>query len=140
MFPQAGIPVVQLSLDYTLSPADHVALAKNLSLLRKRGILILGSGNIVHNLRLVDWKNQGRGHDWAIEASETLKKSIHQGDVSKLAGYKNLGSAVQLAVPTPEHFLPLLYVMALREENENITLFNDQCIMGSLSMTSVKIF
>lgn len=139
MAPAAQIPVVQLSLDYTLSPMDHLNLAGQLAPFRRRGIVILGSGNIVHNLRMVDWKNQSAGHDWAIEANETIKKIIQSGDFKKLAGYESLGKAVQLAVPTPEHLLPLLYVLALKEEDESVTYFNDRCVMGSLSMTSLKI-
>lgn len=140
MYPKANIPVLQLSLDFSIDPEDHIALARKLGAFRKRGVLILGSGNMVHNLRLVDWKNQENGHDWAIEANETLKRMILNGNLKQLGNYRKLGSAIQLAIPTPEHFYPLLYILALRGDGEEITVFNDRCVMGSVSMTSFKIF
>jgi 4,5-DOPA dioxygenase extradiol len=139
MYPEADVPVIQLSLDYSKSPRYHYELAKELASLRKKGVLIIGSGNIVHNLRLIDWKNTDRGHDWAIEANSQFKDLILKNDYMRLFDYKKLGKEIELAVPTPEHFLPLLYTLALKEENENITFFNDKTIMGSLSMTSVII-
>jgi 4,5-DOPA dioxygenase extradiol len=146
MFPAADIPVVQLSLDYNLSGHEHYALAKELSLLRQKGVLIIGSGNMVHNLgRLVlsgngpaDF-NKPFGLDWAIEANELFKRLINENRHAELAGYPSLGNAVRLAVPTPEHYLPLLYVLALKEENETVLYFNDQAVGGSLTMTSLII-
>ena len=105
-------------------------------------MLIIGSGNIVHNLRLVAWDKMnepGFGYDWAIEANEKMKKFILSGDHQSLINYQDQGKAFNLAIPTPEHFLPLLYTLALKEGNEEIQLFNDKPIMGSLSMTCVKI-
>ena len=139
MYPQADVPVVQLSLDYTISPEKHYLIAKQLKVLRQRGVLIIGSGNMVHNLRMIDWKNSENGHDWALEANEQFKKLILAGDYLKLMQYDLLGKAVRLAVPTPEHFLPLLYVLAQSEEHEEVSIFNDQCVYGSISMTSIKI-
>jgi 4,5-DOPA dioxygenase extradiol len=143
MVPQAEIPVVQLSLDYTKTPAAHYALAKELAPLRHQGVLILGSGNMVHNLRRITLKdsspngfNTPFGLDWALEANALFKKLIGRRQHDKLVNYPELGSAVQLAVPTPEHYLPLLYTLALQQENENITYFNDQPLAGSLTMTS----
>jgi 4,5-DOPA dioxygenase extradiol len=139
LYPKADIPVIQLSLDYTRGPEYHYALAKELASLRRKGILIIGSGNIVHNLGIIDWQHQDTGYDWAIEANTTLKNLMVNGDHQQLANYKSLGKAVQMAVPTPEHFLPLLYTLGLKEEKEQLSFFNDQTIMGSISMTSVMI-
>lgn len=137
MFPKADIPVVQLSLDYGKDPQQHFDLAKQLAALRNKGVLILGSGNMVHNLRMIDWSHEDAAFDWAIEANEIFKKLISNGDHQSLINYKNLGNAVQLAVPSPDHFLPLLYTLALKSENEEFSFFNDQYVMGSLNMTSV---
>ena len=142
MYPAADVPVVQLSLDYSQPAHYHYDLAKELSPLRRKGVLIIGSGNIVHNLRLVAWDKMnepGFGYDWAIEANEKMKKFILSGDHQSLINYQDQGKAFNLAIPTPEHFLPLLYTLALKEGNEEIQLFNDKPIMGSLSMTCVKI-
>ena len=146
MFPEAEIPVVQLSLDYTQPAQYHYDLAKELAPLRKQGVLILGSGNMVHNLRLVQLKgnslrdfNRPFGFDWAIEANELFKKLIRQNDHQALIDYPALGKSVQLAIPTPEHYLPLLYALALKQAGEPISFFNDQAIGGSLTMTSIKI-
>jgi 4,5-DOPA dioxygenase extradiol len=146
MFPDADIPVTQLSLDYTQPAQYHYDLARELAPLRKKGVLILGSGNIVHNLRRVVLRgnslsdfNTPFGLDWAIEANELFKGLINANDVRQLANYSTLGTAAQLAVPTPEHFLPMLYALALREENESLTYFNDQPLAGSLTMTSFAI-
>lgn len=139
LYPKADIPVVQLSLDYRQPPQYHYEIAKQLSTLRKKGVLIIGSGNIVHNLGILDWKNPNGGFDWAIEANEKIKTFILDGNYQQLINYSSLGRAVQLSVPTPEHYLPLLYTMALKDDKENISLFNDKLVMGSISMLSVKI-
>jgi len=142
MYPDADVPVIELSLDYRQSPQYHYELAKELSPLRKRGVLVVGSGNMVHNLRMVDWKRLnevGYGYDWAIEASEKMKKFILTDEHKELINYQSQGSEFNLAIPTPEHYLPLLYALALKEKNENVSLFNDKAVAGSLIMTSVKI-
>lgn len=142
MYPDADIPVVELSLDYRQSPQFHYELAKELSPLRSKGVLIIGSGNMVHNLRMVDWRRMNEvdyRYDWAKEASENMKKFILSGDYGKLINYRSQGSEFKLAIPTPEHYLPLLYVLALKEKNEEVSLFNDKAVGGSLTMTSVKI-
>ena len=142
IYPDADVPVIQLSLDAS-RPADyHYDLAREFSPLREQGILIIGSGNMVHNLRLIDWEKMdepGFGHDWAIEANEKMKKYILTDDHQSLINYRSQGKAFDLAIPTPEHFLPLLYVLALKEEDEKVEFFNDKPIMGSLTMTSLKI-
>lgn len=146
MFPQADVPVIQLSLDYTQPPQYHFDLAAELAPLRKKGVLIMGSGNIVHNLRRVVMMsgdisdfNRPFGLDWALEASALVKKLIDEHNYQALIDYPSLGKAVQLAVPTPEHYLPLLYTLALRQENESTSYFNDKPLAGSLTMTSLKI-
>ena len=142
MYPDADVPVVELSLDYQLSPQQHYDLARELAPLRRKGILIIGSGNMVHNLGLVSWEHlntPGYAFDWAMEADEAMKIHIMSGDHSPLINYGSQGRAFRLAVPTPEHFLPLLYVLGLKESYETVELFNDRPVAGSLTMTSVRI-
>lgn len=146
MFPEADIPVVQLSLDYTKPASYHYELARELAPLRNKGVLILGSGNIVHNLRRVMLRgnsvndfNTPFGFDWAIEANELFKKLINEHNIKALTNYEALGSAVALSVPTPEHYLPMLYALALKKDDEAITYFNDKPLAGSLTMTSMVI-
>ena len=142
LYPEADVPVIEMSLDYYQTPQYHYDLMKELTSLRKIGVLIIGSGNMVHNLRLVDWDNfdsDNFAFDWALEASEKMNKYILNNDYKNLINYHSQGKAFELAIPTPEHYLPLLYVMALKEENEDIKLFNDKAVAGSLTMTSVKI-
>lgn len=139
MYPGADIPVIQMSLDYYQNPQYHYDLAKELAVLRQKGVLIIGSGNMVHNLRAVDWAKPSQGFDWAIEANSKFKKLILDNDHKQLINYKSLGREVELSIPTPEHYLPLLYSLALKTENEEVSFFNDKCVMGSLNMTSVRI-
>lgn len=141
LYPNADVPVIQLSLDYTKPAQYHFELAKELSLLRKKGILIVGSGNMVHNLRMVAWdkiKGNPYAFDWATEANEKMKSFILEGNFQGLIDYKKQGKAFDLAIPTPEHYLPLIYTLALKDKNDTTTIFNDQPVGGSLSMTSVK--
>lgn len=137
-YPYADIPIVQLSLDYSKTPEMHYEIAKELKPLREKGVLIIGSGNLVHNLGLVNWQNE-QTYDWAIEANDKIKKKIIDGNHKELISYKELGNDVKLAIPTPEHFLPLLYVLGLKNEQEKISFFNEKIELGSISMTSVRI-
>jgi len=142
LFPKADIPVIQLSIDYTKDAYYHFELAKQLSSLRNKGVLIIGSGNIIHNLGLVDWKNFDKnnyGYDWAIEVKEKVNSYLLDGNYEPLINYKNQSKAFQLAIPTPDHYLPLIYTLGLQQKNENSQLFNDELLAGSLSMTSLKI-
>jgi len=142
LYPKADVPVIQMSLDYSQSPQYHYELARELAALRRKGILIVGSGNMVHNLRMVAWdrlNDKEYGFDWAIEASEKMKNSILSGDHAPLINFRAQGKAFDLSIPTPEHYLPLLYVLALQEKGESATLFNDRAIAGSLTMTSVRV-
>ncbi|MDI9319663.1 MAG: 4,5-DOPA dioxygenase extradiol [Phycisphaerales bacterium] len=142
LYPKADIPVVQLSIDYTKPAAYHYELAKQLSSLRKKGVLIIGSGNIIHNLGLVDFKNMDKdnyGYDWAIESRQKINQWLLDGNFEPIIHFEKQGAAIQLAVPTPDHYLPLIYVLGLKEKSEQLSLFNDKLLAGSLSMTSVKI-
>jgi 4,5-DOPA dioxygenase extradiol len=142
LYPEADIPVIQLSLDYYQSPRFHYELAGELSPLRDKGVLIIGSGNIVHNLGMLAWdrlNNDEYSYDWAVEAKERMNKYILIGDHRSLVNYHSQGRAFRLSIPTPEHFLPLLYVLAMQDKNDSVSLFNDSIIAGSLAMTSVKI-
>lgn len=142
LYPQADIPVIQLSLDHYQTPEYHYELARELSLLRRKGVLIIGSGNMVHNLGMVAWDKLNvidYAYDWAREAGEKMKQLILAGDHESLIKFRSQGKAFDLAIPTPEHYLPLLYVLALQEKDEQATLFNDKAVGGSLTMTSVKI-
>lgn len=139
IYPDADIPVLQLSLDHFQSPEWHYELAKDLSPLRDKGVLIIGSGNMVHNLGLIDWRNTHEGYSWAQEANALFRQRILDGNHRDLVNYESLGKAVKLAVPTREHYLPMLYVLGLKQERETIGLFNDKTVMGSVSMTSFKV-
>lgn len=142
MYPDANIPVLQLSIDYTKGPQYHYDLAKELYALRKKGVLILGSGNMVHNLSLVDWEklnDTDYGYDWAKHINEKFKHLILTGDHKPLINYTSLGKDAMLAIPTPEHYLPLLYTLGVKGSKDAITFFNDKAVGGSLTMTSVKM-
>lgn len=140
MYPAANIPILQLSIDYSKKAQYHYDLAKELVALRKKGVLILGSGNMVHNLRMVSWEMMnGGGYDWAIDINTRFKNLIANKNHDQLIDYQSLGSEAMLAIPTPEHYLPLLYTLGLQQEHEEATLFNDKAVGGSLTMTSVKI-
>lgn len=141
MYPKANIPVVQLSLDTRKNPSQHYLLAKELTELRQKGVLIIGSGNLVHNLGMVNPNklNANFAFDWAKEANEKMKQFILDGNHEALMNYSKQGKEFLLSIPTPEHYLPLLYALGLKAEDDKITFFNDEFIAGSLSMTSLKL-
>lgn len=142
MYPEANIPVLQLSIDYTKPPQYHYDLAKELNALRKKGVLIIGSGNMVHNLRMVAWNrlnDPGYAYDWAIQTNNQFKELIQADDHKALINYTSLGKEAMLAIPTPEHYLPLLYTLGLKNNKDNVSFFNDKAVGGSLTMTSVKL-
>lgn len=142
MYPDAKIPVLQLSIDYYQSPRYHYELAQELNALRDKGVLILGSGNVVHNLGMVDFRRmndpKGFGFDWAIEFDAMIKKAIETGDHAALIDYTRIGKAAQLAVPTPDHYYPLLYAAGIAGSKAEPTIFNDVPMGGSLTMTSIQ--
>ena len=142
MYPDADIPVLQLSIDYYKPAAYHYELAKQLLSLRKKGVLIIGSGNMVHNLRMVAWDKLNEpeyGFDWALEMNDVFKNKISNGFHKELIQYEKLHKAATLAIPTPDHYYPLLYILALQTDNDKVEFFNDKAVGGSLTMTSVKI-
>ncbi|MDB5104387.1 MAG: Extradiol ring-cleavage dioxygenase class protein subunit [Fibrobacteres bacterium] len=142
MYPDADVPVLQLSIDYHKPPQYHYNLGKELASLREKGVLILGSGNMVHNLRMIAFdriNDPEFGFDWALEMKAVFAKLIHERNHKALIDYPGLGAAAKLAIPTPDHYYPLLYALGLQEKGETATLFNDKAVAGSLTMTSVKI-
>ncbi len=141
MYPNADIPIVQLSIDYNKPAQYHYDLAKQLKSLRRKGVLIIGSGNMIHNLRMVAWdklNESNYGFDWAIEMNEIFKDKIGNGDFQSLINYEKLNPATKLAIPSPDHYFPLIYSIALQDKKDDIHFFNDNLVGGSLNMTSVK--
>lgn len=142
MYPNANIPILQLSIDYAKPASYHYALAGEISALRRKGVLIVGSGNLIHNLRMVAWDKMNEpeyGYDWALELKVKMKQLIEDGNHQPLINYEQLGAAASYAIPTPDHYYPLMYALGLQSKTEQATLFNDVAVMGSLTMTSVKI-
>lgn len=134
MFPAADIPVFQLSICSTLSPLGHYSFAQHLRPLRDRGVLIIGSGNIVHNLGMVDM-DKPDGFDWALEFDERIREYVLNGNHGRICEYRKMGKIARLAVPTSEHLIPLLYTLAVLDKNEPVYPACGECIAGSLSMT-----
>lgn len=140
MYPAADIPVFQLSLVYDQSPAYHYQIGQQLLKLRDKGVLIIGSGNLVHNLGRVDWHNTGVVYDWAKEFDSKFTSWIDKGDHASIMNYqKILGTTATMAHPTYDHLLPLFYILGLQQKNEKIIYFNDIMQMGSISMRSMII-
>ncbi|PUV21210.1 4,5-DOPA dioxygenase extradiol [Sphingobacterium sp. DR205] len=142
LYPNADVPVIQMSIDYTQPASYHYEIAQQLAELRKKGVLIIGSGNMVHNLRMVAWdklNTTGYAYEWATLANDKMKKFILDGNHQALIDFRQQGKEFDLAIPTPEHYLPLIYSLALQEKNEDLFLFNDNSVAGSLTMTSLKI-
>jgi 4,5-DOPA dioxygenase extradiol len=137
MFPDADLPVVQLSLDSRMEPGLHYQLAKELRGLRNRGVLIVGSGNMVHNLGLLAWENMA--FDWALEFDERLRRLILAGDHEAIIHYEKMGRAAALSIPTNDHYLPLLYSLALQDKDEEVSFFAEKVTLGSISMRSLRI-
>ncbi len=141
MYPEADIPVLQLSIDIRQPASFHYELGKSLADLRRKGVLIIGSGNMVHNLGMVAWDklDQSFGYDWAIEMNAIFKEKITNNDHKALIEYESLNPAARLAIPTVDHYYPLLYALGLKTEQDNVQFFNDKAMAGSLTMTSVRI-
>lgn len=141
MYPKANIPVLQLSIDYTKGPQYHYDLAKEIYQLRKKGVLIIGSGNMVHNLGMIAWDKMDRpeyGYDWALDINHKFKDLIARGDHAALIKYDTISKDIRLAIPTTEHYLPLMYTLGLKGGKDGIEFFNDKAVAGSLTMTSVR--
>jgi 4,5-DOPA dioxygenase extradiol len=141
LYPKADVPVVQLSLDYNKTPQEHYDFAQKLTLLRQKEVLIIGSGNIIHNFQYArfDGSDQDFATDWAIKANETFKKLISDFDHNSLINYQTFSPSINLAVPTQEHFLPLLYTLAVTQKTEKIQFYNDIVTGGAFGMLSVII-
>lgn len=142
LYPNAEIPIVEMSIDYTKPASYHYELGKELAVLRRKGVLIVGSGNTVHNLQLAAWDKMmlpGYAFEWAHIANEKIKKMILENDHRSLINFDKQGREFELAVPTPEHYIPMLYTIGLREKDEKATVFNDAIVAGSLNMLSIKI-
>lgn len=140
MYPAADIPVFQLSLDYYQPPSYHYEIGRQLAKLRNKGVLIIGSGNLVHNLGKVQWDGSNKVYDWAQEFDATMAKWIAEGDHTAILDYqKRLGSTATMAHPTYDHLLPLFYTLGLQQKGETVKFFNDQFDMASVSMRSLII-
>lgn len=139
VYPDADIPVVQLAIDATQPAEFHYQLGARLGALRDEGVLILGSGNIVHNLRAINWNADAPGYDWAQRFDTTVRDCLARHDHAALIGYENLGGDARLSVPTPEHYLPLLYIAGLQQAGESLHFPTEGLQNGSISMRSVLI-
>lgn len=140
IWPKADIPVFQLSMDFTQGPEYHFALAQALKKLREKGLLIIGSGNIVHNLGNLDWQNiDAKPFDWALEFDSIVKNHLDKGDYHSLVNYKQLGKLASLAIPSADHYLPMLYTLGLADANEALTYLYEGMQYGSISMRCFKI-
>lgn len=135
MYPEADIPVFQLSVDSSASAEAHFEIGKEISALREKGVLIFGSGNVVHNLEKISWGMEG-GHPWAVDFDYYIKDKIIKRQYQEVINYENAGKSSELAFFTPEHFYPLLYILGASNEDDRVSIFNDSYVMGSLSMTS----
>jgi 4,5-DOPA dioxygenase extradiol len=138
MYPDADIPVVQLSIDAEREPAFHLELGRRLSSLRNEGILIIASGDVVHNLRTMRWGSPA-AYDWAQRFNDEVRDCLLRGDVEHLGNYARWGPHAQMSVPTPEHFLPLLYIAGTHDDNDAISIAVDGIELGSVSMMTVVV-
>jgi 4,5-DOPA dioxygenase extradiol len=138
-YPAADVPVVQLSIDGTRPPQYHYDIAKKLSPLRDEGVLIIASGNVVHNLGIMDWRNANGAYDWAVRFNTFVRGHIEKGSHSALIDYTKMGEDARLSVPTVEHYLPLLYILGLQDDKSVVTIPVDGVEHGSISMLSVVV-
>ncbi len=139
MFPEADIPVVQLSVNALLSPEEHFQIGQKLRALRYEGVLILGSGNVVHNLSRVDWR-MNDGQPWAQEFDQYIHRAITSGRHQDVIDYASVGESAHLSVPSIDHFAPLLYVLGASDADDEVRVINADCTLGSMSMTSYVLF
>ncbi len=140
LFPEADIPVFQLSIDYTQSPQKHFEMAQALKKMREKGVLIMGSGNVVHNLGRLDWHNiNGKTPDWASEFDTKVKQHLDKGDFQSVVNYRSLGQTASIAVPTEDHYLPLIYTLGLASGNEPVKYLYEGFQYGSISMRCIQI-
>ncbi len=135
MYPEAEVPTIQLSVDQNASAEEYYQMGKRIAPLRKQGVLLLGSGNVVHNLRLVDWETRG-GFPWAEDFDGRIEQAILAREDARVIRYREWGRDAALAVPTPDHFAPLLFILGAAKREERVTVWNRASVLGSLSMTS----
>ena len=138
-FPRADVPVVQLSIDATQPASFHYELGKRLAPLRDEGVLIVGSGNVVHNLGMIKWDGAAPACDWAVRFNERVRDHLERRDHQPLVAYEKMGEDARLSVPTPEHYLPLLYIIGLQDERESIAFAVDGIQNASISMLTVVV-
>lgn len=136
MYPERDIPLFQISIDMQAEPKTHYKIGNELRGLREQGVLIFGSGNVVHNLRLVNWNMRGEGFAWAYEFDEHIRNSIINKNYDKVIDYLSFGEIAKLAVPNPDHYFPLLYALGASDEDDTVSVYNNKCELGSLSMTA----
>lgn len=139
MYPKANVPVFQMSIDYEKPPLYHFNLAKEFYELRRKGILIVASGNVVHNLGILSWDHKIKVYDWALEFDSLVKKSIEDNNPTPLIDYQKLGKLATIAHPTNDHYLPLMYTLGLRDKTDTIQFFNETFDLGSISMRSLLL-
>lgn len=139
LFPQANIPTVQLSIDMSQPSEFHYELGRELSELRDKGVLVVGSGNIVHNLGRVDFDPEAQPYDWSIEFDAKVKEFVDKGDHQPLIAYEELGRAALLSIPTPDHYWPLLYVLGLMVRDDDISYPVEGIAHGSVSMRAIAL-
>jgi 4,5-DOPA dioxygenase extradiol len=139
MYPERNIPVFQISIDADATPQAHYRIGKELAVLREQGVLLFGTGNIVHNLRMVDWEMENKGFEWAYEFDDFIKQGIKNGRHEDIINYASLGETAKLAVPIADHFNPILYILGASDKSDGITVYNEGCVLGSLSMTGYLI-
>lgn len=135
IFPKADVPVFQLSVDHNATPREHFEIGRELKALRDEGVLIFGSGNVVHNLGRVNWSMEG-GYDWAEDFDRYIRRNVENRELDRVVDYHQAGPSAKQAFPILDHFAPLLYVLGATDEADRATVFNDACVLGSLSMTS----
>jgi 4,5-DOPA dioxygenase extradiol len=138
LFPNGDVPTVQLSLDIDKTAQQHFDLAQKLGYLRGENVLIIGSGNIVHNLMNINWRD-GNPYPWASEFNNIIIQNIQNKEFEKIINHSNYGSMSKNSVPTPEHFWPLLYTLGISKQSDKISIFNNEITMGSIAMTSILI-
>ena len=136
MFAERVIPVFQISIDAFAPPEEHYRIGQELKSLREQGVLLFGTGNIVHNLRRIDMGLRDKGFDWGHQFDDYIKENILNGNHENVLNYMSLGESAKLAVPTPDHFNPILYILGAADQDDKVAVYNDSFVLGSVSMTS----
>ncbi len=136
MYPERDIPLIQISIDAAAPPEEHYRIGKELKALRHQGVLLFGTGNIVHNLGILDWGMEDKGFDWAYEFDDYIQENIENRKPENVINYLSFGKSAKLSVPTPDHFYPILYILGASDEEDRLSIYNKGCMVGSLSMTS----